>query len=490
MSDEEQTVPDPVIEPALPGLELPSYHGRKPSGMKSSITGSGNRVTTEHEIDSRVVFVIEAKVKKAGHEQTDDGLLYAESYSVVDLFEVPGKAGTKLLSTVRQAYRTADDEVKGRAPLPGLGEGATDASGVVLTPEELAAAQGVPMTEPADALDPSTPGPVVVLYSDGAREIWPEEFPSGEPRPEPGARFILDDLPEGQEPGPTDYVFVEKLLDVDTGETVAEWTAADEDARLEWLEKELEEQERSAEAGPPEADEAPSDGGPFDEEAPVAYYRIEFPNGAVAEEKDLDQIHRDDLKEASRIVEIRADGTELELERPAEGWTRPKDEPAEVSFAGDAPDEELELDDDGVGFVEDEDGFASPVLPEEAHFRYIDRKETEIRNGSEIVKDGAPAGAHVALALIGTSGPGTDADRAALGRDFLLKCIVAEENGRGRGLKPRKGILELLSKRAAELFSGLDAVPEPGPPADPDDFDPDGPEVDLDETEEVPSDGE
>jgi len=43
-------------------------------------------------------------------------------------------------------------------------------------------------------------------------------------------------------------------------------------------------------------------------------------------------------------------------------------------------------------------------------------------------------------------------------RDQLRRLVKAEENGRGRSLKPRKGVLEMLERRIAELFSAHPAA--------------------------------
>lgn len=240
MADED--VPTPADDevgithqPALPELELPEYHGRKPVGMKTSVNGAGNRLSRAHDIDDRVVLVIEARVKKAGHESTDDGLLYAESLKVVDLFEIQGDAGRRLLSGVRQAYRTADDQGKGRKALPittidpetGL-EVVTDGSGVVLTPADLAEIRG----EPLAAMTDDRMTPVVVVFSDGLRNIWPDEFDTDTARPSAGDRFEAED-PEAAQ------VHVAKLLNAETGETIEEWTDEQENARLLEMETEL-----------------------------------------------------------------------------------------------------------------------------------------------------------------------------------------------------------------------------------------------------------
>lgn len=214
MTEHEQPETDAVDdveishEPTLPDLELPDYHGRKPVGMKTSVNGAGNRLSRPHGIGDRVVLVIEAKVKKAGHEDTDDGLIYAEVLKVADLFEVQGDPGARLLSTLRSAYRTAKDDHDGKAPIPTMGEaGYTDGSGIALTEREVAALRG----DPIRALVTDGLTPAVVEYDDGSRLLWPDEYPKDAPRPSVGEKAKLGD----------DELVVIALLHHETGETLA-----------------------------------------------------------------------------------------------------------------------------------------------------------------------------------------------------------------------------------------------------------------------------
>lgn len=206
------TVAAATHQPALPDLELPEYHGRKPIGQRTSVNGAGNRITNAHEIGERVVIVLEGKVKKAGHEDTDDGLVYTEVIKVVDMFEVAGKPGSTLISTLRSAHRVATDAAGGsRAITYGgtdLGDvGYTDASGVVLTPREVAALRG----DPVRAMVTDDLAPVVVVYDDASRQLWPDEYAPDQARPHIG-QSILD---EGV------VRVVTGLLDSETGEDLA-----------------------------------------------------------------------------------------------------------------------------------------------------------------------------------------------------------------------------------------------------------------------------
>jgi len=197
-----------IHQPTLPTMELPDYHGRKPVGMKTSLAGAGTRVTRPHTIGDRIVLVIEARVKSASHEDTDDGLVYSEKLKVLDLFELEGAQGSRLISTIRSLYRTGEDAIKGRRPIPDLGDtGYTDASGVVLTAAEVADLRGDPIRT---LLEPELT-PAVVVYDDGARDLWPDDYPRHDPRPKVGDRYLTEN---GE-------ALVVELLHHETGETIA-----------------------------------------------------------------------------------------------------------------------------------------------------------------------------------------------------------------------------------------------------------------------------
>ena len=216
MADQETPSPDVddvTHQPMIPTLELPQYHGRAPVGMKTAVSGAGNRLTRPHGIGDRVILVIEAKVKKAGHEETDDGLVYAETLKVVDLFELDRDPGARLISTVRSAYRTSEDSMKGRSAIPDLGDvGYTDAAGVVLTPKEVAALRG----DPVRVLVTEGLTPAVVVFDTGHRDLWPDDYDKDDPRPFVGEVFNGDT---------EDELTVVELLHHVTGESLELVTA-------------------------------------------------------------------------------------------------------------------------------------------------------------------------------------------------------------------------------------------------------------------------
>lgn len=175
-------------------LELPDYHGQVPVGMKTSLTGAGGRTLSRSDIGERRVLIVEVKTSKAGHEETDRGLIYTEARKIVDLWEIlDPKQASRLLVAMRQSNTLRTDTENGTVALEGDGidlatEGWTDQSGVVLTPAEIADIQGDPV---AAVIGPVTQS-VVVKYQDGARSLWPADFAADTPMPTVGQQ-ILDD---------------------------------------------------------------------------------------------------------------------------------------------------------------------------------------------------------------------------------------------------------------------------------------------------------
>lgn len=378
--------------------------------MKTGVSGAGNRISRPHSLGDRVVAVIELKVKSAGHEETDDGLVYAEKVKVVDFFEVQGDAGRRLLSAMRQAHRSAEDEANGRAPLSDdLGAaGVTDASGVALTPDELASLHGA---DPVRAMLDETLTPVVVVYAHGARELWPDDFRPGSPRPNVG------DVGENErEDGTEDFYIVRQLLDATTGETLAELTDDEVEAARQGHLLELEANALEAELA----------------------------------ESEIEALR--EMADAARALLSPDDPEYVEPDTADDGKGEPF-EPASVTFEGDAPDDEIEVDadDDLADVVPIRTPAAElaealgPVTPSLADFAFVDRPVADIANDVLTIDD----------------------------PDRLARYYAAEEQGRGRGLKARKTALEAIEKRIGSLGENLDDVAAPDLPEDPEGFEPD-----------------
>lgn len=411
-----------------PTLDLPETgDGRKPSGMKTAIAGAGNRISKPHPLGSTVYVLIEAKVKGAGHEETDDGVLYVEKLKTVDLFELEDKPGKRLLSALRQQYRTDGGE-----PVLSLGdetagegiEGALDASGVAITPAELADLRD----DPAGALTDERLDNVVLVFADGSRGLWPDDWAgTGQSRAVIGGTMRR---PGSQKPGDVDQVV--ELLDATTGETIDLWTPEREAERLLALEGELADEEDREEFEALRAKEAAATlNGP--EAIRLGELRERFEAEARADREVHDAITGDrGPVDGDDAPADQVDPPEANEDLVADGEPDP-----DAPFV-DPPDPEVEDDEPDPRHVPGPDDFA-----------LVDQKVGDvIAVGKEL----------------------TD-------RNDVLRLIAAEEAGRGRGLKPRAGVLEGLEKRAGELFGGMDQVPVPDLPTGdgfdvPDDADP------------------
>lgn len=185
---------------------LPDYQGRVPVGMTSRITGLNDLINAPHGVGQRAVVVVLVECTDAGHRKTSKGLKYHETYEARELLTPDPDAGRRLWAVLSADRRAAADKAAARAPLPGMAV-VTDASGVVLTEAELADLRGDPV---AAIRGPGALIPAVVVYDDGSRLMWPDDFPPDTPRPE------LGDPAEDDE----DSAEVEDLLDVFTGESL------------------------------------------------------------------------------------------------------------------------------------------------------------------------------------------------------------------------------------------------------------------------------
>lgn len=456
---DQQTPPDELAtELPLPGLELPDYHGRQPAKMKTAVSGTGNKITSAHELGATVIFVAEAKVRGVGHDEDGDDLVYVEKLTVRDLYEIQGPQGKRLLSAVRSAYRAANE---GAEPIP-FDPGAevrTDGSGVVITPGDAATIGDDPIVR---SLTDETLSPVVVVYSDGARELWPDEFGPGDPRPKVGT-VVLDEQDRES--------VVTKILDGATGETVEEWTEEQENARLLALEHAAEaqenEEERAAALAEWERLRALNETAELEgQDAELfATLRDRFEAEARADREVAEEI------EAARRHEAQ-DAEPAEPATPAD----PEPGPAEANedtdgdpsatfpgYADDAPDEELSIEEwegsarapEIVDPMPPEPGDETPAEagPSTEAYAFIDHTVEEIRGWLPDVTD----------------------------RAEVLDYLAAEELGRirdgGKHLQPRSTVINLLTRRAEELFvaDGPGAPPLPG---DPEGFEP---PADLDE---------
>ena len=209
--DGDETEAEVVVQPTLVDVPLPTYNGREPTKMTSKITGANNWIGTPSATGARRVVVVELKTEETSHSNGADGTIeYHEDVKVTDLLEVHGDTGRRLISTLRQAHRVGADLDAGQETLD-VDEVVTDASGVALTKSEIAALRGEPAVDLVRSMLSEDTTPVVALYSDGSRELWPDDFDAGEARPMIGESFENDS---------GGLVVVKELLDPETGETI------------------------------------------------------------------------------------------------------------------------------------------------------------------------------------------------------------------------------------------------------------------------------
>lgn len=220
------TTDDLLSDP--PDEDLPEFEGLQPVGVVTRVNGAGQRIHRPMRIDERIVIVIEAEVADVNHRRTDDGVKRVHTLKCLDLFEIGGRAGKRLVNNLKQRYREGDVDslpfkTAGDEALVADVVGTTDASGVAMTPDELAE---------LGIADPSN-DPVMVVLSDGTRALWPDDWGTKAPARPAAGDMIRVFSGDGE-------LQVRELVDAESGETIAEWTDADENARLLDEEREAE----------------------------------------------------------------------------------------------------------------------------------------------------------------------------------------------------------------------------------------------------------
>jgi hypothetical protein len=155
--------------------------GELPVEISSKITGALERLTRPMHHREKLVLVLEAKVVGLNFPATDDGVHRVQTLKVLDAFDITGTVGSRMLNELKEAHAPSALPFGEKADAAIVGEalGVTDASGVVLTPGDL--------TELG--LDSSS-SPAVVIFSDGARVPWPDDFEKGAARPALGDELV------------------------------------------------------------------------------------------------------------------------------------------------------------------------------------------------------------------------------------------------------------------------------------------------------------
>lgn len=220
LQDDDEEVED-VDAGAVRPARLPEFEGRIPVGVVTKLNGASQRISRAIHVDEVGVALVEWECGDVSHGRTKDGLKRRQTLDVLELFELGGAGGRRLLNHMKERYRD------GQAvdPLPfgqaadealitdAIAAGVTDASGVALTPTE-AAELGVGGNGGGE--------PVTVIFDDATRAVWPDDFPKGTTRPtQLGVRMAI---PGGN--GKIDSVA--QLLDFLTGRPLEGVTWADE----------------------------------------------------------------------------------------------------------------------------------------------------------------------------------------------------------------------------------------------------------------------
>lgn len=208
---------------ALPSLGLPEFEGITPVAVETTLTGSGQRIHRPIHHGERLILVIEAEATDIRHPRTKQGVKRKQILFAEDMYELDSKRGKELLGSLRTAYRLAEDERGGRKMIDGWKEPGeapeggvnvtVDGSGTALLPSEVADARGLP------------PG-LIVIFTDGARALWPDDFPDGEAKPKAGAEMNMPKKPRQRK---TVVGIVREILDAETGETIEATESLDGD---------------------------------------------------------------------------------------------------------------------------------------------------------------------------------------------------------------------------------------------------------------------
>lgn len=240
--------------------------------IANNVKGTKLLTTGEKHLGERAVLLLETRVAGVEFERgKGDALVRRQRFAVLAAFELPLGEGADLLREARGRYRAADDALKGLAALPFDGtevpEQYVDADGVLLLPAEVAAARGEKWTPERD---------LSVVFSDGTKAVWPDDWDEGQTLAPAGGRMAAPSggvLSGKFAAGST--VQVVQLVDLESGDVLADWSDADEAERLAAVEASLAAVEEDL---PP--DETSDDGirirdVPVEDEA--EYVDIEYP---------------------------------------------------------------------------------------------------------------------------------------------------------------------------------------------------------------------
>ena len=203
--DEDDDTPGPVYQAA----DLGEFEGRKVGAVANRLAATDVDIARALHHGDTVLLFVQAKVADVGFRA--DGTLTRTQKLVADtILEVVDRDwGDETLTRLRRAKLRTDDAAQGRTAM-GI---KTTADGVVLTPGDLGDDGPLPL--------PPDDGEVVVVFADGERALWPDEFAVDiVERPGVGDRLSIADEDVERT--------VVQLLDPVRGDVIAEADPVDE----------------------------------------------------------------------------------------------------------------------------------------------------------------------------------------------------------------------------------------------------------------------
>lgn len=159
---DDQAEPDEDRQVLTPATPLPDFEGNTPTAVITRLVGTSQRITHAIHHRQRGVAVIEWECTGIAFPLTEDGVKRVQTIKVLDLLEVGDPHGRRMLNELKLAQDPSPLPFKSKADDEIFG---TDALG----------------------LEAGDVEPVAVVFSDGSRAAWPDDFAEGTPRPDPGS---------------------------------------------------------------------------------------------------------------------------------------------------------------------------------------------------------------------------------------------------------------------------------------------------------------
>lgn len=154
-TDDDHTEPDDDQAPAYDTRDVGQFEGKPVVGIVTSIKGTSSRVTRPIHPGERLYAVVELVEDGISHKPTKDGRKRYQTLDAEDFYELTDAEGRDLIAGKR-AELLESGQLDGQLR---IGDGApaltVDASGVALTPVEIAEAQGG-----VNGVDQLAPGPL------------------------------------------------------------------------------------------------------------------------------------------------------------------------------------------------------------------------------------------------------------------------------------------------------------------------------------------